>query len=177
MRRSFRCWPSWLICLLGLVLWLLLCGSAQGSPRWDSQVARRISARSGTIRRAAWEQGLDPLVLAAVVAYETGAIPQAGRWCPDCLGPCQVHWPSWGKRLREWRIAEVPEDLLRWEPGVCAAAAILAYLRDYYQIGSLSTLLCTYGGPLEALDWKHCDYAEGVLGLLPLVAQAMWEAP
>ena len=115
--------------------------------------ARVVEMRPWT-RIVSRAYGVDPGILEAVCAWETGM--QGLRGPGGCWGPGQVSWAVWGRTLAREGIAGQPEALLRPWVGVWAAARVLAAWQR--QVGR-DRAVCAYNG---AGARRRCPYRDGV---------------
>ena len=73
--------------------------------------------------------GLRPTVVVAIIENESAYSAKAER-VNGCIGLMQIHYPSWGRTLKELKIARTKEDLKKVENGINAGCYVLRFLLD-----------------------------------------------
>ena len=148
-------------CGFAVAVALLAAFAGTAHARWSEGAAERIAEQAPMIRLAADTFGVDPVLLAALGAHETLALPLVAFNGEGSFGSCQVHWGHWGWLMAERGIATRPEQLLDPGLGWLAGAAVLAQLVADYPPRSVVLLCCLYSTGTAALAY-HTDCPHGL---------------
>ena len=131
------------------------------SHRWGSNIESRLHTHWDTIVKVSRDQGISPVLLAAICVYETGLRPIRGGRNNEMYGPCQVNCRANIHYLRE-HISEdfTCDDMLKMKTGLLAGAVMVGHFLDYNK--PLKSTLCGYGSGIVGLEWSTCPYQRGV---------------
>lgn len=142
------------------------CGPAC---RWTSEAAERTRAAWPEVRAAATLEGVSPVLLASVCAWESGMRPVRGGLGGRMLGPCQVDPTFWLTPMRARHGAGlVADDLAGMAWGLAAGALALRHALDAAG-GREGSALCAYAHGPKALAWQECPYSRAVVATGGLV--------
>lgn len=156
-----------------------------GRPWVDDVHGEGVLANWLAIKAAADYVDVDPVLVAAVCARETGCRSMVGGKGKAMSGPMQVYWPSWRNFLRanlpEHMGSICEEDLLN-DPAVGIYAGTLVLASTLKTAGGdVHRGLCLYGSGPSARRWTDCLYSRGVVRFYEharrfLDENALWRA-
>ena len=152
---------TWWLAMVCAILFVGTFHSCTAHARWSPGSAERIAEQAPMIRLAAGAFDVDPVLLAALGAHETLALPLVAFNGEGSWGTCQVNWGHWGWLMAERGIATRPEQLLEPGLGWLAGAAVLAQLVADYPPRSVVLLCCLYSTGTAALAY-HTDCPHGL---------------
>jgi hypothetical protein len=135
--------------------------------RIPKETVERLEENYELIRMAAWMEGVDPNLLAAVCIKESRLTPIIGGLNNKMYGSCQIHMHWWeGLLIKKYGIYK-EDTILNPYFSYLSGALVLNKLQRRYPSKTVDQILCIYAIGTSAENFKKdCAYSRDVMHYL-----------